>query len=364
MQSIPKTFCPAKWDELYINLNYKYAYACCKSAPLKFVRDYREVIAPQQQNLLNGVQDPSCDYCWKLENAGGKSLRHEYLKKIIDIDSYLTDNVAPSLIEVNLGNECNFQCTYCNPKFSSKWEKDVRTKAYPVFTDRHFYGIDAKEEYVDNIELLNTFNNIRNLTIVGGEPLQNKNFWTLLDSAKAKNISVCTNLSNKNFNVLDQLLGYANKFNLLISVSLDSTGDNAEFTRYGLDFDVFTKNLHYLLSNSPDNVTVTVRSLMTSITIQDLENLTIYMKSMHKQYPKLLWYLSYCKEPVIQSFSTLKDKESALTNIQALKSLPFVEGVLPVESALNSYTFNDTLYKQLQYFLKEFSKRKNIDIPL
>ena len=54
------------------------------------------------------------------------------------------------MIQVSVGNECNFQCTYCNPKFSSKWEDDVRRQSYKVFTDRFFYGIDDT-----NTDLLN-----------------------------------------------------------------------------------------------------------------------------------------------------------------------------------------------------------------
>jgi len=75
MQKIPKTFCPAKWDELHLNYNYNWAYGCCKATPIVFKRDWHEELDKQKNNLLQDVQDPSCDYCWQVENQGGVSDR-------------------------------------------------------------------------------------------------------------------------------------------------------------------------------------------------------------------------------------------------------------------------------------------------
>ena len=53
MQKIPDTFCPAKWDELLLNLNYNYAYACCKATPLMFVNNPAEIIEFQNSIFRN-----------------------------------------------------------------------------------------------------------------------------------------------------------------------------------------------------------------------------------------------------------------------------------------------------------------------
>ena len=173
MHKIPDTFCPAKWDELFVSFEMNYAYSCCKSTPTKFSNNVFEIIDVQKQKLLEGHQDESCNYCWNVERLGTDSLRHSYLKDFdpATFEQYKDNSVRPRMIQVSLGNECNFQCTYCNPKFSSKWEQDVRTKPYKVFTDRFFYSIDPKQSDVmdKNIEFLSTISHIEKLGVQGGE---------------------------------------------------------------------------------------------------------------------------------------------------------------------------------------------------
>ena len=81
MPKIPDTFCPAKWDELNVSFDTHYAYSCCKSTPTVFQDQVLEFVSKERMNLLNGIQDASCNYCWTVENAGGESLRHRHLKK-------------------------------------------------------------------------------------------------------------------------------------------------------------------------------------------------------------------------------------------------------------------------------------------
>ena len=142
------TFCPAKWSEIAINLSAGYVYACCKATPIKIIKkeDISNSLKKQKDNLILGIQDPTCAYCWDIENAGFSSLRHDYLEKFdrTTIDQYINDTVKYKKVEINLGNECNFQCTYCNPKFSSQWESDVKNNPYKIFSDRHFYEINEK----------------------------------------------------------------------------------------------------------------------------------------------------------------------------------------------------------------------------
>ena len=160
MQKISDTFCPAKWDEVYVSYEMNYAYACCKSRPTEFHENPLEYIDKERSALLDGVQDTSCEYCWRLERAGQTSLRHEYLKKFDkkNFESYANNTQQPKFVQVSIGNECNFQCTYCNPKFSSKWEEDVSKQKYKIFTDRFFYEVkDKQKDEKLNVYVKNSF---------------------------------------------------------------------------------------------------------------------------------------------------------------------------------------------------------------
>ena len=69
MQKIPDTFCPAKWDEIIINCSQNLVYSCCKATPVNFDKEFKSIIDNQKDNLINGVKDPSCNYCWKTKKT-------------------------------------------------------------------------------------------------------------------------------------------------------------------------------------------------------------------------------------------------------------------------------------------------------
>ena len=368
-----ETFCPAKWDEIYINLGVNYVYACCKSEVVKFTKkeEIETALSQQKYNLLNGIQDPSCNYCWKNENAGYTSRRHGYLKEFdtTQIDQYKNNQVKPKKVEINLGNECNFQCTYCNPKFSSQWESDVKRKPYKIFSDRHFYGIDEKNKnnVDDTIKWLSNIEGVVRLEIVGGEPLLNKNLISVLDTLTTDELKIATNLSLKNVGDLDKLFALAGRYKkVLISVSIDSTEKNAEFSRYGMDYAQLLINIRHLITHAPDNFHITFGSLMTSITVRDFDNTANLMDSFYQQNSNIAWSLDYCRDPSIMTLNTLpeKFKPAILEKIYNIKDRKYITGLDILEGAIKTSTFNKTLYGQLKQFLTEFSQRKKIEIPV
>jgi sulfatase maturation enzyme AslB (radical SAM superfamily) len=367
MHKIPDTFCPAKWDELYVSFEMNYAYSCCKGKTTKFTNTVLEFVDRERWAMLQGQQDPSCDYCWNVERDGGKSLRHHYLEKFnVDTYSYYQHNtVQPKLVQVSLGNECNFQCTYCNPKFSSQWEHDVKVKPYQVFSDRFFYSIDPKQPAVmeNNIKFLGGFDHIGTLSIIGGEPLFNKKFFYLIDTVNADELQLSTNLAVKQ-DTLDRFLCVCNKFNLVtLRVSIDATGSIAEFTRHGLDYTVFCNNLNYLIANAPANLKIIIGSVMSSITIRDLSEFSkMVIPLLGKQVD---WHLDYCRDPKIQSMHTLPDqyKTGILDELAKLEKFD-IRGVDMLKSVVANTTFNRVLHQELKHFMQEFSQRKNIEIPL
>jgi hypothetical protein len=371
MQQLPDTFCPAKWDELVINTSYNYVYGCCKAKPEKFSDDYNKVIDLQKQNLLNNVQDPSCSYCWGSEKVNGTSIRTQLLKKF-DISKFqdYKNNKPPTEIEINIGNACNMQCMYCNPKFSSQWEKDIQDQKYQLFTDRHVYSIDIKNKQlvVENLELLNSLK-FETLRIIGGEPLVNKNFFNILDLIDHKGILNITSNLMVDQNLIDKLLSYKEKFKcILINVSLDAGEEMSEFIRYGIDYKVFLKNLDYLLENSGEKVKINILSLMTNLTLCDIDNFssTVVLPRIKKYKDTLSWNLSYCQYPRIQSIESTPDniKKQAVTVLLTLSDNKNIKNVEVVLSILSSTKFNKTLFSEFLHFLKQWEHRKNISLPI
>lgn len=374
MQKIPNTFCPAKWDELFINFSTNYVYSCCKGKPQIFENgNYQQIIDQQKDNLINGIQDPSCQYCWSLENAGKPSDRTLVYLKNFDDDkfvNYQTNLITPSVVEVNLGNECNLQCMYCNPKFSSKWESDVSSKPYKTLTDRHHFLL-SKYKHNDridqNLKFLKSTGNLHKLNIIGGEPLRNKHLWTILEEVEnVEELHLVTNLMTTK-EVIDRLFSYAHKFKkIVLGVSLDATGEIAEFVRHGLVYDDFISNLDYIIKNYNKNSSIIVLSLLTSLSVRDIANLRIAVKSFKEKKPDIFWRMSYCTSPITQSFETLPDslKPALIAELDRIAVEDTNINVIPVLDNLKQSKFNANLYNELTVFIDEFSTRKNIKIPV
>jgi len=367
MHKIPDTFCPAKWDELYVSFEMNYAYSCCKGKTTKFTDNVLEFVDRERWAMLQGQQDPSCEYCWSVEHNGGRSLRHHHLENFNaeTFSHYKHNSVAPKLVQVSLGNECNFQCTYCNPKFSSQWEHDVGTKPYQVFSDRFFYAIDPKQPDVmeNNIKFLRSFDHIGTLSIIGGEPLFNKKFFYLIDNVNADCLQLSTNLAVKH-ETLVKFLKACDRFDsVTLRVSIDATGAIAEFTRYGLDYDLFCKNLKYLIDNAPKHLQIIIGSVMSSITIRDItafSNMVLPLLSN-----QVSWHIDYCRDPKIQSMHTLPDqyKPGIISQLTELEKFD-IRGIDMLKSVVANTAFNRILHQELKHFMQEFSQRKNIEIPL
>ena len=369
---LPKTFCPAKWDELILNYQHNYVYSCCKATPIVFFKDYKEVIENQKQNLLNEIQDPSCNYCWAVENNNKPSRRHSYLDKFdhTTFAEYLNVDKPIKTLEINLGNTCNMQCIYCNPKLSSQWEHDVKQKKYPVFTDRFVYEIIDKktinETAILNLSIIEK-EKPSSVVMIGGEPLLNKHFWDITSRLKNIRLSISSNF-NCELTVIKKLLELeqTNNLDLDILVSIDCTKSLASYNRYDLKYDQFLENLFYFAENTKAKQ-IGINSLMTCITILDIENFISFLESLQAKFSskKIINNFHACVQPKIQSFSTIPNdtKKELLTLLKNYNSKIKLHGIDNIVSYLESTEFDVGLHKQFKLFIEEWELRKQITLP-
>jgi hypothetical protein len=168
---------------------------------------------------------------------------------------------------------------------------------------------------------------------------------------------------------IDKLLSNRNKFKyIVINVSLDSCKEISEFVRYGLDYDLFLKNLDYLLERSEENIKINILSLMTNLTLCDIENFSsgVILPRIEKYKDNFHWALSYGQHPRIQSIEATPDniKKQAETVLLTLLDNKNIKNVDVVLSILSSTKFNKTLFSEFLHFLKQWEDRKNITLPV
>lgn len=241
-----------------------------------------------------------CQYCEKIEAAGGTSDRQYQLMNGIDEDrtprELLTNpdanEVVPTILEIYFNNTCNMSCLYCGSHFSSKWEEENRK--FGVYDNGQgvSFGWDRKQPDLDYQKMLADFwqylhnkdryLHLRQYQIAGGEPFFQSELDQSLEFFEQHpnpdlTFNFITNLKvpHKRFRAYIDRIGDMVRAGALqrlqISSSLDCWGPQQEYVRWGLDLQEWTENFEYLLDKP--FVVQCINSAISTLTIKTLPEL-------------------------------------------------------------------------------------------
>ena len=295
----------------------------------------------QRKMMLAGEKPSECQYCWNMEDQGKLSDRHYRSGEpwaAVDFESIKNstgeENVIPSYVEVNFNHACNLKCSYCSPQFSSSWADEVaRLGAFPTSSPHnspdHFMGqrrpIPARESnpYVDAFWAWwpDLYPHLEHFRMTGGEPLLDKNTYRVFDY-------VLTNPSPKlhlnvtsNFSVDEKswqkYLTYVKAIcdgrieHFMQYVSLDGWGEQAEYMRNGLDFDLLWDRVNQFLTEVPNYSSLTFIITMNNLSVTSLDKLFAGILGLRKVYStdyQRVWFdTPVLREPAWQSLQILPE---------------------------------------------------------
>lgn len=238
-----------------------------------------------------------CDYCAKIETAGGGSDRQLHLKIPNLVPPELDTNinavsVTPRIVEVYFDNTCNLKCVYCRPTLSSKIQQE--NQRYGKF-DQNSVVIEAAPGRVSNhSDLVQSFwswlgtnyNSIRRLHILGGEPFYQQEFDQCLEF-------LSTNRNRQlEFNVISNLMISPDRFRQQIerihkivqdrligrfelTASIDCWGPEQEYIRTGLDLDIWRQNFEYLVTQKW--ITLNINQVISVLSVPSMLPLIEYI---------------------------------------------------------------------------------------
>jgi len=359
LDSVGCGFCLAKWTQVTMHLHNGTTHSCHHPEPHKIgleeiVRNptalHNSKIKKQaRKEMLEDKRPTECQYCWNVEDSSSsfsdrifkssEPWSEPYFDEISKSDWRADYN--PKYAEVSFSNTCNFKCAYCGPEYSSKWMEEINefgayNLSYEYNGTRRMderntkpYKHSEQNPYVDAFwewfpELYESLDTFR---ITGGEPLLSKDTWKVLDyiidtEKPNKNLKLSI---NSNLGVTDELIDKLiekleiiikdNKVKeLIIFTSCDGYGKQAEYTRFGLDFEKLFQNVDKILTILP-RVTVVVMSTFNIFSVFSYEKLIKKIhKLKHKHYnTKRYWNsaiildTSYLRHPPFMSFRILKD---------------------------------------------------------
>lgn len=241
-------FCAAPWRGLHINPRGD-VKTCCAGDPNMLGNLNDQTIeqilhGPVMQEIRQSIrQGKPHDYCYNCVQAEryGRSERdwHNNVSSEFDCTQASDDEHIPTLIDVRWNTTCNLSCNYCAPACSSKW---AALKQIPFKS-----GARPYYEQVCNY-LEQHKNNIREVALVGGEPLllpENERLLDVIPSDCVVTLITNVAVDFKN-NKIFQKLSQRNRVGW--SLSFDNIGQRFEYVRYGGKWDLLQQNLDQIQS--------------------------------------------------------------------------------------------------------------------
>lgn len=240
-----KKYCAAPWRSLHLNFEGQIK-TCCAGNPnmlgMNTDGTIEEILQGPalkeiKQSIKQGkLHEVYCKGCIGREEVGFGSERewHNNLNTDFDIHNADDEEHKPVLIDVRWNNTCNLACTYCSPIFSTKWAS--------------IKGIAKNENIKDHYEEVITYinkhrNHVKEVAMVGGEPLMMKENSALLDILPDDVlVTVITNMTTdfEKFPVPQKLL---KRSRVGWSMSFDNIGERFEYVRWGSNWQQLDKNV-------------------------------------------------------------------------------------------------------------------------
>ena len=310
--------CLAKWTQVTIHLGPGLTHSChhvgAHKIPLDELKNNPNALhntiqkKMRRKEMQEGKRPEECDYCWRIEdNTNEYSDRvwksaadWSQVDKELIFNSDPMDDIYPRYVEVSFSNVCNFKCSYCGPAFSSKWTEEIKSKGPYKLYQTHYNGIKESEVSYPNREdnpYIEAFwkwfpeavKHMYTFRITGGEPLLSKHTFKVIDYLLenpqpnlhfAINTNACPpgDLWKTFVKKIKQLEDTKSIKYFSLYSSAESFGKHAEYSRDGMDWELFSKNLRYFL----DNTNTSELMLMSAVNILGLPSLTTYLRFVSK----------------------------------------------------------------------------------
>ena len=305
-----ETSCLLKWAWSTVFLSQGTSSSCHRTNQTPIPPDNFESfhnlpnkIRAREQMLQGEWPQEGCQYCEKIEKAGGTSDRQYQFDAGHDVDQTPIElfsdptavEIVPTILEIYFSNTCNMACLYCGSHFSSKWEEENKKfgtykKGLVGFAWKDKQNINYNSMLVDfwaYLEKNNNYLRLRQYQIAGGEPFYQKEFEQSIDFWESHpnpelTFNMITNLKVKPekfreyINRFENLVASGKIKRLQISSSLDAWGPQQEYVRWGLDLNEWVENFEYLLDKP--FVQQCINSAINPLTIKTMPELITRLK--------------------------------------------------------------------------------------
>lgn len=391
------TACSSKWTWSTIWLTTGKTSSCHRvnSVPLdpnNFASFHNLPKKIQDRELMLQGKWPTggCEYCQKIELAGGHSDRQHNN----DIGGYvpveLKDNptathVSPRIIEIFAQNTCNLMCVYCNEGLSSRIQNENKTFGHAkgmtkmpiVLSDdeNHFYF----NEFISWLE--SNITSLSRLHLLGGETFVQHELMEQVFEVIERNPNPNLQLNIfSNFNAPEKYWNrYVQKIKdfknsghigrLDLTCSIDCWGPQAEYVRSGLDLDILEKYLAWASEQSEDWLYLNINQTVSSMTIRTMPELIekINKYSRHRHIGHYFQFVTGYdfQHPDIYDYSMWADDFDRIFKTMLDETTEHKETILRMQGLqkrlIDTCRQDNGRISQLHNYLDELDRRRGTD---
>ena len=276
------TACQFKWTWSTLFLSVGTSSSChrCKGWDVtEHMQDFHNHPGKLEDRtkMLQGLWPGNgCEYCRKIEDAGGISERTAYINSSPLSPKELRTNpneirVTPRILEVYFTNVCNQKCVYCSPFFSSLIQREI-DKFGPLETEYDLAGFKARDDYEKLkadfwVWMEKNSRDLYQFQILGGEPMYQPEFEECLEFFERHehpqtNWKIFSNLKHpkkdfkKRIDRISKLIEDKKLLSFEIVCSMDCWGPQAEFSRHGMDLKEWEENFNVLIESPLVNISI------------------------------------------------------------------------------------------------------------
>jgi len=256
-----------------------------------------------RKDLLSGIRNSACDYCWNMEAKTDASPRLTAISPLKINQVQATPKLKK--IDTMVDENCNLRCRMCAPSVSNSLRQDYnriveldlplpeyynakqeQSQADPKGT-KTFNAPD--EKYID--EIITLSNTLEELKFTGGEPTVSSTFWNIVNNIEHPNrIKLHLTTNGTKFNHL--FLETAKVFREVhLTISVDATRSTYEYIRYPFNWRQLEKNIEDLCEKlDPATTTIHICSVLTVYNMINIRNLVDWIHQHNWNNPhKITW---------------------------------------------------------------------------
>ncbi len=284
-------------------------------------REFREM-------MLNGQSPLICKGCYSEESSGVASMREGFGQQYASIYNEIIQNRPVNALplkygEVRFSNKCNLACRTCSLDSSSSWHRDH--VAMYGSSPKILYSHPNKEQGILD-ELENHLDTLDMIYFAGGEPLLEREHYTLLEMLIRKNRTNTALVYNTNMTRLNlgdrSVLELWNKFsNVKVLASIDGIGERYELIRHGEEWSTVEKNI-LLVKHMLPHVRLVIFPTISVLNVCHLKEIAEY--SLAKKFISNLSFfkINHLFEPDYYQANSLPDskKQSVVSDLYAIAS--------------------------------------------